>query len=373
MANSKRFVSLDDFRGFTIASMILVNTPGSWSYVLTPLGHAHWHGLLFADLVFPFFLLISGVGMAFSLGRSQRAIQLDSVALMKLIKRVGLLFLIGLTLNWIPFFRSLDSLRIFGILQRIALAYGVAAILIYAFKGNLKAILLVSGFILIGYWALLYYGGDSQNPFSLEGNLGLKVDLWLLGPNHLYKGEGVPFDPEGLVGVLTSAVQIMIGYLVGSKLQYLEKWQEKTIFLLKYGFLLLLVGYLFNEVFPINKKIWTSSFVLVTAGYALLVFAAMVVMGQAKWSNTFIKPFRVIGLNPLFCFVLSILIVKLYFVIKIPVAADETLNMYAWLFRVIYAPAFGNMLGSLLFAITHVIAVWLIAYPLYKRTIIIKL
>jgi|AntRauMFilla1563_2_1112583.scaffolds.fasta_scaffold00022_16 predicted acyltransferase len=373
MANSNRFVSLDDFRGFTIASMILVNTPGSWSYVLKPLGHANWHGLLFADLVFPFFLLISGIGMAFSLGRSKREIRLDSYSLKKLGKRVGILFLIGLTLNWLPFFRSFESLRILGVLQRIALAYGLAAIIIYLCKGAFKPLLLTSVGLLLGYWALLFFGGDASSPFSLEGNLGLKVDLWLLGPNHLYKGEGIPFDPEGIVGTISSAVQIIVGYLIGMKLLKVESWKEKAIFLAKYGLALLFVGYIFHQVFPINKKIWTSSFVLVTSGYALIVFAGMVLMGQNKWTNKFIYPFRVIGLNPLFCFVLSILIVKLYFVINIPIANGETLNLYAWLFRIVYAPVFGNMLGSLLFALSHVLAVWLIAYPLYKKNIIIKL
>jgi predicted acyltransferase len=373
MSHSNRFVSLDDFRGFTIASMILVNTPGSWSYVLKPLGHAQWHGLLFADLVFPFFLLISGVGMAFSLGRSKREVRLDSYSLQKLGKRVGLLFLIGLTLNWLPFFRSFESLRILGVLQRIALAYGFAALIIYALKGAFKPLFISVIVLLLGYWALLFFGGNATDPFSLEGNLGLKIDLLILGPNHLYKGEGIPFDPEGLLGTISSGAQIIVGYLVGMKLISKENWREKAIFLAKYGLALLVIGYIYHQFFPINKKIWTSSFVIVTSGYALVVFAFMVIMGQQKWTNMLIKPFRVIGLNPLFCFVLSILIVKLYFVIKIPLSDGETLNMYAWLFRIVYAPAFGNTLGSLLFAISHVFAVWLIAYPLYKRNIIIKL
>lgn len=373
MAQSKRFVSLDDFRGFTIASMILVNTPGSWSYVLKPLGHAQWHGLLFADLVFPFFLLISGLGMAFSLGRSKRAIKLDANSLKKLGKRVGLLFLIGLTLNWLPYFKSLDGLRIFGILQRIALAYGLAALFIYYLEGMFKPVFTAFIALLLGYWALLFFAGNSTAPYSLEGNFSLQVDLWLLGPNHLYKGEGIPFDPEGLVGTIAASAQIMLGYLVGMKLQHIENWKDKAIFLAKYGLILLVIGYAFDQVFPINKKIWTSSFVVVTSGYALVVFAAMIAMGQNKWTNKLIYPFRIIGLNPLFCFVLSILIVKLYFVIKMTSPTGETLNFYSWLFRMVYAPAFGNMLGSLLFALTHVVAVWLVAYPLYKRNIIIKL
>jgi len=211
---SKRLISLDVLRGLTISLMIMVNNPGSWSYVYPPLLHAKWHGCTPTDLVFPFFLFIVGVSMWYSFKKFDGGI--TKLALYKVLKRFVIIFLLGLFLNGFPNF-DFENLRIYGVLQRIAIAYLFGALLCLFF--NYKQLLLFCGIILVGYWGLLYFGA-STDVYGLATNVVRKVDLFLLGENHVYNGFGIPFDPEGLLSSIPSVATVLIGYFTGRLIEF---------------------------------------------------------------------------------------------------------------------------------------------------------
>lgn len=361
---SKRIVALDAFRGLTIATMITVNTPGSWSYVYPPLRHAEWNGCTPTDLVFPFFLFIVGVAMFFSFRKYNN--QLAKPAVMKTIRRTILIFAIGLGLNAFPFFINYSELRILGVLQRIALAYGIGAILCLWLEPR-TLIYSLAG-ILLGYWALLGLSVP-EAPFALETNLVRQVDLAILGENHVWHGLGVAFDPEGLLSTIPAIGTVILGYLTGM-LIYKTKEHEKIVLnMFLYGFPLVLGGMIWDFWFPINKSLWSSSYVLYTAGLAMIFLAFFIWFIDVKGSKTWAQPFIVFGMNPLFIFVLSGLYVKTIY--RIP---SETYgNGYSWLYNTVFVPIAGNMNGSLLFAITHIILFWLIVLILYRKKIFIKI
>jgi predicted acyltransferase len=342
--------------------MIIVNTPGSWSYVYAPLKHAEWHGWTPTDLVFPFFLFISGV--SFSISLSRQSSRSTKQLMIKIWKRVALIFLVGLLLNWFPFYQKhISDLRIFGVLQRIALAYGIGASLILLARRNLLIILSV--IILIGYHFLLLTGGD--DPFSLENNLTITIDKWLIGENHMYKGFGIPFDPEGFIHSFPAAINVVIGYLIG-KYTILEK-RFTTLQKSGIGIVLIAVAYLWDFIgFPINKPLWTSSYVLLTCGLGVLLLMLLQYViddqGWKKWAF----PFRIFGMNPLFSYVLSILFVKIFLMIKI----GET-SLYGWLYKTIFSPLLGDYGGSFGYAICFAGLVWIFSLILYRRNILIKL
>jgi len=222
-----RFLALDIFRGATIALMVIVNTPGTWSYVYGPLRHAEWHGCTLTDLVFPFFLFIIGVAMRFSFDKYD--ICKYGPLFNKIIFRTITIFSIGLLLNAFPFIRQnwdWSSFRILGVLQRIALAYFFASFIVL--RLDVKGLVKISFFILVGYWLLLmsygFYSG--QDPYSLKYNLILVIDSFLLGENHLYGGTGIQFDPEGLLSTIPSIVTILIGFLVGTMIKTTNDHQD---------------------------------------------------------------------------------------------------------------------------------------------------
>lgn len=369
MSVTNRLVSLDVLRGMTIMLMILVNTPGSWSYVYAPLRHAEWHGCTPTDLVFPFFLFIVGVSMWFSFSKSDAG--LNKVVSLKILKRTLIIFIIGLLLNLFPYF-NFSELRIMGVLQRIALAYGVGAfICIYFRKTGLLIFLLI---LLFGYWALLYFGAPSD-PYALENNLVRTLDLALFGPDHVYKGFGIPFDPEGLLSTLPAVGTVIIGYLTGHLLTKEKQILMKVKKLLIYGSLLTIAGLIWGLAFPINKALWTSSYVLFTAGLGMLLLSVLIYLIDYKSYKSWIMPFIHFGTNPLFIFVLSGLYVKtiaslITFSVR---GTEEKVSAYSYLFTEVFLPIAGPMIGSLLFAVTHIVFFWWICYLLYKRKIFIKI
>lgn len=369
MEKSKRLMALDAFRGLTIAAMITVNTPGSWSHVYAPLLHSKWHGCTPTDLVFPFFLFAVGVAMFFSFGKFNH--QLNSEAWKKILKRTLIIFVIGLLLNAFPFVHlKLENLRIMGVLQRIALAYGLASLLCLALSKT--RLLIVSGAILFAYWGLVYFlGGD--NPYSLEGNPTMAFDTMILGANHMYKGFGTIFDPEGLFSTLPAIVTVVLGYLTGSLIS--ESERKRIVYkLLKVGVLGVVLGLLWNIWFPINKPLWTSSYVLYAAGLAQLVLAVMIylidILNYKKWAH----PFLVFGMNPLFIFVLSVVWVKVIIcLVHFTDASGKSINGYAYLYQNAFASWAGALNGSLFFALSHIIVYWLIVLYLYKKKVFIKI
>ena len=369
MISSKRLISLDVLRGITISFMILVNTPGSWSYVYAPLRHAEWNGCTPTDLVFPFFLFIVGMSVWFSF--SKHGVILSKAIVLKVLKRAFIIFLIGFFLNLFPFF-NFEKVRIMGVLQRIALAYGVGALLCLSFKKN--NLLIVLSIILLGYWALLFFCAASE-PYSLQENVVRKFDLFLFGEEHIYKGFGIPFDPEGVLSAIPAVGTVILGFLIGQVAGEGKSLVLKIRKLLLYGCLLVALGGLWNLVFPINKALWTSSYVLFAAGLCTMFLAVLMFVIDLKGFSVWAKPFIHFGTNPLFIFVFSGLYVKtISYLIKIPVSSSvDKVSAYKYMFDELLSSIAGNMNGSLLFALVHIILFWSICYILYRNKIFIKI
>lgn len=380
---NQRFYSLDVFRGATVALMILVNTPGSWAHIYAPLKHASWHGVTPTDLVFPFFLFAVGNAMAFVMPRLVEGG--PSVFWKKVTKRFLLIFLIGLLLNWFPFVRydadgnlvmkSLASLRILGVLQRIALCYFFASIIVYYFKS--RGAFVVGAILLLLYWGLCIAFGNPADPYSLEGFFGTGIDKALLGEDHMYHGEGVAFDPEGLMSTIPAIVQVIFGYLVGEYIITKGKTWEMLSNLFVAGMILIFAGFCWHLAFPINKKIWTSSYVLYTTGLALSVLGVLIYLIEFKnargaWS----KFFDVFGKNPLFIYVLSGAWVRLYGLFRIEDGMKDGKPMIkglgGWMYDHLFSPALGNINGSLAYAVFHILIFWFICWMLDRKKIYIK-
>ena len=401
---SQRYYSLDVFRGATVALMILVNNPGNWGHLYAPLGHASWHGCTPTDLVFPFFLFAVGNAMAFVMPRLENAG--THVFLKKVLKRSLLIFAIGLFLNWVPFVRwSSDGLvfrqwvdpknpqngvRILGVLQRIALCYLFASLIIYFFKP--KRALAIGVTLLLFYWLLCLLAGAPADPYSMNGFFGNDIDRAILGIPHLYKGEGIPFEPEGIMSTIPSTVQVIFGYLVGDYIRrngvvsgskfdkagdYNPFKMLSTLFVT--ASLLIFAGFIWDLVFPINKKIWTSSYVLYTTGLAITTLAVLIYIIEIKnkrgaWS----KFFDVFGKNPLFIYFLSGFIPRMLSLIRWVDHIDEKgkaiyITPLPWFYEHICKPVSDNLKnGSLLYAILIVLFYWAIGYWLNRKRIYIK-
>ncbi|MFZ9214782.1 MAG: acyltransferase family protein, partial [Sediminibacterium sp.] len=277
----QRYYSLDVFRGATVALMILVNNPGSWGNIYGPLKHAPWHGVTPTDLVFPFFLFAVGNAMAFVMPKFEAG---SSAAFWKKItKRTLLIFGIGLFLNWSPFIKWEDgvlvakkweNVRILGVLQRIALSYFFASIIVYYAKT--KGAFVLGGILLLSYWFITAVFGTPGDPYSMNGYFGTGIDKLILGETHMYHGEGVAFDPEGITSTITGIVQVIFGFLVGQYIQQKGKSFEMLSNLLIIGVVLIVAGLCWDMVFPINKKIWTSSYVLYTTGLAIVTISVLI-------------------------------------------------------------------------------------------------
>ncbi len=361
---SDRLLALDIFRGMTIFFMIVVNTPGSWSHVYAPLLHAKWDGCTPTDLVFPFFLFIVGVSMAYSFRKYEAA---DRGAwIKKVLKRTLIIFLIGIALNWFPFYETnIKDLRIWGVLQRIAMGFGGAALVVIFFRKKLLPI--VTLLILLSYWAiLLYFGGE--DPLSLKDNVVRSLDLKLLGEKHLYGGYGMPFDPEGLLSSLPSIGTALLGYMTGQIILVRDSLKTAISKMVMLGLLFILVGVIWHyNGFPINKPIWSSSYVLFTGGLAMCCLALLLTITDLWGSHKWALPFKVFGLNPLISYVMSGLIVRIIYKIKV---GDK--NLYAWAYETIFQSTFGDKLGSLFFALSFVGLIYIFAYILYKNGKVVK-
>lgn len=391
----QRYYSLDVFRGATVCLMILVNNPGSWSHIYDPLEHAPWHGLTPTDLVFPFFLFAVGNAMSFVMPRLEAGG--DAAFWRKVIKRTILIFLIGLFLNWWPFVKwaddtlvfkpwsyidskgNLQGVRILGVLQRIAIAYFFASVIVYYLKARKS--FLVGLILLLVYW-LLCYTGNPADPYSLKGWFGTDIDISVLGVSHIYKGEGVPFDPEGLMSTIPAIVQVIFGYLVGDYIQKKSKQVPDNsgvptggiypmltgLFVI--GVALLITGFCWDTVFPINKKIWTSSYVIYTTGLAIITIATMIYMIEVKnIRGGLAKFFDVFGKNPLFIFALSAFLPKGLGLIRL----GDGVNPWNWLYRevLVHIPG-AKENGSLLYALCVITFMWAICYWMDKKKIYIK-
>jgi predicted acyltransferase len=371
--SSGRFTALDIFRGITVCFMIIVNTSGNGATTFWPLKHADWNGFTPTDLVFPSFLFAVGNAMSFVMKRWVALKQ--SAVLWKILKRTFLIFFIGYLMYWFPFFKidaqahfmfsPISHTRIMGVLQRIALCYGIVALMVYYL--DTKRVIWIGIIALFLYWALLLFFGDAGAEFSKTGNAVLSLDTWLLGPNHLYRGEGFPFDPEGILSTLPALFNVIAGYAVGVFLQKKGKVYEGLTKLLLIGFALLFVAYCWNPLFPVNKKLWTSSFAVLTVGLDCVFLAAIIFITDflGKTRGTYF--FLVTGKNPLFIYLMSELGVTIMFLIHI---GKESL--FKWLYNHIFIFA-GDYLGAFLFSVWWMLTCWLVGYILDRKKIYIKI
>ncbi len=365
---NQRYLSLDVFRGMDVALMIVVNSLGS-SETYSPLTHAHWDGFTLTDLVFPTFLFVVGNAMSFS--QTKYEALGSSAFLMKVLKRTAIIFLLGYLMYWFPFFRQNDvgewvfkpfsSTRVFGVLQRIALCYMIASLVIHYLK--VQGALIFGLFALIGYRLILGLFGD----LSMEGNAGTLLDLWLLGPSHLYHGEGIAFDPEGLLSTLPATVNVIAGFAAGLFLQRNGKNYETIAKILMTAVVLILGAVWWDLMFPINKKLWTSSYVLLTVGIDLCVLAILVFIIEIAGKRNWTYFFEVFGRNTLFIYLLSEVFVILLFTIP----AGE-MSLYEWIYVNCFQSWAGNMNGSPLFAIWIMLTCWVVGYWMDKRKIYVK-
>lgn len=402
---NQRYFSLDVFRGATVAFMILVNNPGTWSHIYPPLEHAAWHGLTPTDLVFPFFLFAVGNAMAFVMPRLRAGG--DATFWKKIIKRTVLIFLIGTFLHWFPFSNwvngrlvlrgwewtradgELAGIRVSGTLQRIAICYFFASIIVYYTRVCTAAI--IGGVILLLYW-LLCIAMNPADPYSFEGWFGKAIDLHIFGAVHVYHGDGVAFENEGIVSTFPAIVSVIVGFIVGDYIRRRGKetsnlkidagvhpiYQTLSV-LFTAAVVVLFIGYVWSLFFPINKKIQSSSFVITTAGLAIAGLSALIYCIEAKnkrgWLTSF---FDVFGKNALFIYALSELIGDLFGFIRIHNGIGDNgqtdyISPLQWFYQNICARLPGPPEnGSLFYAICMVLFLWAIGYWMDKKKIYIK-
>jgi predicted acyltransferase len=374
-AKSKRLTSLDVLRGIAIASMIIVNNPGSWQHVYSPLLHAKWHGFTPTDLVFPLFLFIVGMSMAFSFSKYTPGDRTPSGSIYRRIfRRSALLFVLGLLLNslslildWLLNDASLDFkiLRIMGVLQRIGIAYFLATLIVI--KLSSLGRWSVATIILLGYWGAMQFvpvPGYGAGTLSPEGNLAAYIDRLILTPGHMYFGG--PYDPEGLTSTLPAVTTVLAGYFTGEWLRVQPVNTQASTRLALAGLNCLIVGYLWGFVFPVNKALWTSSYVVFTAGWALLLltvcYETIEVRGWRRWG----WPFEVMGLNAIFLFVASGIVGRILY--KTHVGSGSNVpTTYTWIYRYLFLPWANPTNASLAFALTTLFLWWFVLYILYQR------
>lgn len=374
--------TLDVFRGATVALMILVNNPGSWSHLYSPLAHAAWHGWTLTDLVFPFFLVAVGNALALTQGRDTSSADFWA----KWARRTLLIFGIGLLLNASPFVKwgaddalqakDFDTLRVMGVLQRIAICWAFAALIVRA--GGVRAAWICSAGLLAGYWWACVSFANGPDPYSIDGFFGTALDRALLGESHLYHGEGVPFDPEGLASTVPAIAQVLLGYAIGSFLLQRRTSANLVRDLLFMAIVTTAAGSLAHELMPINKKIWTSSYVLLTTGLATLVIAVLLqCLDRWRWQHALTEPLlrgcEAFGRNALLIFALSGLVPRILALIRFEDGVDSTgelsyIALLPWVYREFFVSlAADQRLGSFFFAVATLLAYWLVAEWLHRR------
>jgi predicted acyltransferase len=366
----QRFIALDIFRGMTVCFMIIVNTGGPNPFF--ELRHAEWHGFTLTDLVFPSFLF--AVGNALSFVQNKWSTMSNQQVVFKILKRMFLIFLIGYLMYWLPFVHvdkfnhtkpfPISETRIFGVLQRIALCYGVVALLVKF--ASIRTMIITAAVLLVGYWLIMWGFGD----YTVAGNAAAKVDVSLIGVKHMYiKNLLSPEEPEGLLSTLPAIVNVMAGYLVGYFIKKNPRSYEMLAKLMLAGFAAICIAYMWNMVFPINKKLWTSSYALYTIGLDCIIIAVIIYIVDFLGINKGSYFFQVFGRNPLFIYLVSEVIPVLF--------SSYFTNKNVSLFKAFYDNTFGLLgngnIPSLLFSLSFMMFCWLVGYILDKRKIYVRL
>ena len=383
-SSSRRLLSLDVLRGITIAGMITVNNPGSWSHVYAPLRHASWNGCTPTDLVFPFFIFVMGVAMYISYRKYEFKLSWKTFG--KLCYRLAMILLVAYTLSLISrlcraFYADsfteymkgwLPNIRILGVFPRLGLVSFFGGLLLLTFKP--KHIPWVAAVILVLYCILI--GVTHSFDLNTE-NILARVDVAILGDNHMYHmtnaaGERIAFDPEGILSTIPCLAHVLIGAYAGKLIMTTDNYWQKTNRLFILGSVILLSGFLLDYAFPINKAMWSASYVLVTCGLASLLLALLIwiidINGKKRWS-VFFESF---GANPLFIYCLAALFVYFFGAVRFNFH-DGYYNLWTFYYKVCMMPVFGETGGSLASALSLVMIMWLIAHPLYRHKIYIKI
>jgi predicted acyltransferase len=369
---TKRLISVDVFRGLTIGLMIIVNNPGSWKYVYSPLRHASWHGWTLTDMVFPFFLFIVGVAISLSFSKHIGGGASNKDLMTKIFRRTLIIFALGLFLNGWPFgfplsytavdnfsfskiIESILNIRILGVLQRIALCYMLAA-LIYLFAPNLKSRIMITVLFILIYefgMRLSIVDGWGAGSFELESNFARLLDLKILGSSHMYAVNKIPFDPEGLFDILQQKID---GY-------------KKLIYLSGLGFVLFICGAILDYFEPINKQLWTVSYTLLMGGWAMIILSLSIWFIDLKDRKKWLTPFIVLGSNPIIIYVGSSIIAKTLYLLKV----SDNVSVKSIIYINVLQPWAGDYFGSFLYALLH-LSIWTaIGWYMYKREIFIKI
>jgi len=375
-----RLLSLDVFRGMTIAGMVLVNNPGTWSAIYSPLAHAEWHGATPTDFVFPFFLFIVGVSITLALGKRVETGAISRGIYLKVFKRAIVIFALGLFLATFPFYNfakgawlDISTVRIMGVLQRIALCYLVAALIFL--HTNWKQQTIIALALLLIYWALMTLinvpGCDATTFNDKTCNLAAYIDRLILTENHIWKSSKV-FDPEGLLSTIPAIATTLSGVLTGHWLRRKNDDTEKVAAMFFFGVCLTAIGWCWSLVFPLNKSLWTSSYVVYTAGLALcflgFCYWLIDIKGYKKWS----KPFVIFGVNALVLFVGSGVMARILGLIKLPSVDGKTISLQKAIFDNVFLPLASPINASLLYAISFILFWLFLMWLLYRKRIFIK-
>ncbi len=384
MAQSKRLLSLDILRGITIAGMLLVNNPGTWSHIYAPLEHAEWIGLTPTDLVFPFFMFVMGVSMYSSLSKFH--FEFSSKVFLKILKRTIVLFLIGWLVQWFGmwlrglydpeshfFTKMFGNLRILGVFQRLALVYFFGSMIAVLFKT--KFIPWIIGGLLVVYAFILGFGNGYE--FSLD-NILSRVDCAVLGEDHMYHetayGTSLALDPEGILSTIACVAHVLIGFMIGKCINTVKNNRDRIVEIAVWGALMLLVGWLLQYGIPCSKKAWTSSYVLITCGMASCILAMLIYAIDIKGHNRWCRFFQAFGVNPLFCYLVGTILSIVFGAVRFGTnAAGDPVTIHSLIHDGWKAVTTTPEAASCLYAITFVLITWCFGYILYKKKIYIKI
>jgi alpha-N-acetylglucosaminidase len=367
-----RILSLDVFRGLMVCLMIVVNAPGTGAEPYPWLVHAEWFGFTLADLVFPAFLFAVGNAMSFALPPDLP----NTDFLLKVLKRVAVIFLLGYLMYWYPFIRSspdgswvmipIDDTRIMGVLQRIALCYGLAALAARYLSG--KGLLALCVVLLIGYWAILMGFGAPGQQLTRLGYVGTRLDLLMLGKSHLYRKDS-GFDPEGILATLPAVINVLAGYLAGDFIKKAPDSRTTLKRVLAAGAALVALALVWGSAFPISKKLWTSSYVVLTVGLDLIILAALIELIEVRKHRFGVQFFRVFGRNPLAIYLFSeIFLITLRKIYVLPGT-----DVYEWIGESLFQTMAPGPLGSLLCAVSYMLVCWGLGWLMDWKGVVIKI
>ena len=367
-----RLVSLDAFRGFTIALMILVNSPGDPGTVYAPLSHVIWNGWTFADTVFPSFLFIVGVSLVFSIAKQAEKGISNSAFTVRLLRRTIILFALGLFLNIFPTFH-LSAIRIPGVLQRIALCYFFASLIVL--KAGLRGRILWLIGLLASYWLMMRFipvPGIGAGVLEPGKNFAAWIDsLFLSG--HMWSYYDGAWDPEGIVSTIPAIATTLFGVLTGQWLSSSLPERRKVAGMVCAGLVLLIAGYILDRWLPINKSIWTSTFSIFMAGIALVFLAffhwSIDIADFSRWA----KPFIILGLNPITVYVLSEVFDTTLRTLNLPIALAQDIDCQSYVFQSLCTPIAKSETASLLYAFMTLLFMYLIAWIMWRKRIFIKI